>query len=203
MSKNRTEQVIDYINSHPELSGNKIYNYAKDHGFGIDKKKFYQIFRKTRNLPEPSNIKKIKSIPIKYRTKEQKKKILKKPTPKDVKLELPRKVPKKLVQKKIVKIKDLTEKDKLLTPKFRDLIEYPEDENLEYGLIEVYDKKSGESRWIKYRNKSHLDWQIDVLESSDKRKGFSSDYKFIYHGLKEYTPFFAPEFLDVIEKMES
>lgn len=174
MSKNRTERVIDYINSHLDLSGNKIYNYSKDHGFGINKQRFYQIYNKERAKTKPIS--------------------------KDIKLELPRKVPRKrTVQKKI--IPKLTEKDKLLTPKFIDLIEYPEDENLEYGLIEVYDKKKGESYWIKYRNKSHLDWQIDKLEASDKRKGFSSDYKFIYHGLKEYTPFFAPEFLAVIEKM--
>lgn len=169
MSKNRIEQVIDYIHAHPELSGNQIYIYSKAHGFGIQKQKFYQIYRQEKI--QPTTIKKVKKV----------KKVI------------VRKVPKKLVQKKII-IKDLHEKDKLLSDKLFDLIEYPDDPDLEYGLIEVYDKTKKESYWIKYHDKAHLDWQIDKLESSDRQKGYSPDYQFIYHGLQTYHPFITPEF---------
>ena len=159
MSKNRTERIIQYIRSHPELSGNQIYIYAKVHGFGIKKQTFYQIYRQEKIQPKIKPEVKPKVIPEKI--------VIKK------------KVIKKTIQKKI--IPELVQKDKLLSKKLTDLIEYPEDPNVEYGLIEVYDKKQKESYWIKYKDKAHLDWQIDRLEASDKRKGFSSDYDFIYN----------------------
>ena len=173
MSKNRTEQVIAYIKSHPEKSGNQIYIYAKVHGFGINKQRFYQIYRQEKIQPKVKP--KDKKIVIKT---VQDKRIIKKKT----------------VQKKIIPAKQLVEKDKLLSEKLTDLIEYPEDPDYEYGLIEIYDKTKKESHWIKYHDKAHLDWQIDRLEASDKKKGYSPDYSFIYHGLKSYTPFISPEF---------
>jgi len=169
MSKNRTEQVIKYIKDHPEKSGNQIYLYSKAHGFGINKQKFYQIYRKEKIQPiKPKQVKKVETIKI---------------------------VKKRVVQRKIIKEKVvLDQKDKLLSQKLTDLIEYPDDPDAEYGLIEVYDKVKKESYWIKYKDKAGLDWQIDKLEASDKKKGFSPDFDFIYHGLKTYTPFITPEF---------
>lgn len=177
MSKNRTEQVIDYIRKHPELSGNQIYIATKALGFGIQKQRFYQIYRQEKIQP---------SVPP---PKKKKPKVIIK------------KIPKKTVQKKIIPVRaTLTQKDKLFTEKVKDTIEYPEDPNVEYGLIEVYDKKRKESYWIKYQDKDHLDWQIDRLEASDKRKGFSPDYDFIFHKLKPYTPFVSPEFEKMLEE---
>ncbi len=175
MSKNRIEQVIEYIHSHPEKSGNQIYIYSKVHGFGINKQKFYQIYRQEKIQPEKIKTKKIviKKVP--------KKKIIK-------------------VQKKI--LPKLVEKDKLLSEKLTDLIEYPEDPDYEYGLIEIYDKSQKESYWIKYHDKAHLDWQIDRLEASDKKKGYSPDYDFIYHGIKSYTPFISPEFEKIMNELD-
>lgn len=169
MSKNRIEQIIDYIHSHPDKSGNQIYIHAKLNGFGINKQKFYQIYRQEKIQSKDKKIKK------------------------DIKTSIKR-VQKKTVQKKIIKSKNLIEKDKLLSEKLTDLIEYPEDPELEYGLIEVYDKTKKESFWIKYHDKGHLDWQIDKLEASGKRKGYTPDFDFIYHGLQTYNPFITPEF---------
>lgn len=176
MSKNRIEQVIQYIKNHPEKSRNQIYLYSKAHGFGIAKQKFYEIYRKE----------KIQSVAIKQVKKVKTVKIVKK-----------RKVQRKIIKEKVV----LDQKDKLLSEKLIDLIEYPDDPDAEYGLIEVYDKVKKESYWIKYKDKASLDWQIDKLEASDKKKGFSPDFDFIYHGLKTYTPFITPEFeamLDIV-----
>lgn len=174
MSKNRIEQVIDYIHSHPEKSGNQIYIYSKVHGFGINKQKFYQIYRQEKIQPISVSIKKKKKIIIKKVSK------------------------KRIIQKKLP-IPKLVEKDKILSDKLRGLIEYPEDPELEYGLIEVYDKTKKESYWIKYHDKDHLDWQIDKLEASDKRKGFSPDFDFIVHGLQPYSPFITPEFREMMD----
>ena len=181
MSKNRIEQVIDFIRAHPELSGNQIYLYSVAHGFGIKKQRYYQIYRQEKIQP------KTKPIP---KTKPKVKKIIKKIIPK-----------KRIVRKKIIKEKPkLTEKYKLLSEKLTDLIEYPEDE-YEYGLIEVYDKNKKESFWIKYQDKAHLDWQIDKLEASGKRKGYTPDYDFIYHGMRSYTPFITPEFEAIMNQV--
>lgn len=176
MSKNRTEQVIEYIRKHPEKSGNQIYLFAKVHGFGIQKQRFYQIYRQEKIQP---SVKKVKKI-----------------------IKIVKKVPKKkLVQKKIIPKIELTEKEKILSQKLIDLIEYPEDPNVEYGLIEIYDKTTKESRWIKYHDKTHLDWQIDILEASERRRGYSPNFQFIYHGLQTYTPFIAPEFEEMMDSM--
>lgn len=182
MSKNRIELVITYIKSHPEKSGNQIYIYSKAHGFGINKQKFYQIYREEKI--QPTIIKKI--VKKKVKTK----KVIKK-----IKITVQKKLPVK------VKYKNLHEKDKILSRKLTGLIEYPEDPNLEYGLIEVYDKVKKESYWIKYHDKAHLDWQIDKLEASDKKKGFSPDFDFIVHGLQTYTPFISPEFAKIMEEI--
>lgn len=178
MSKNRIEQVIEYIKAHPEKSGNQIYIYSKIHGFGINKQKFYQIYRQEKIQPKD----KPKKIVIKTI---QNKRIIKKKT----------------VQKKIIPAKQLIEKDKLLSEKLTDLIEYPKDPEYEYGLIEVYDKSQKESYWIKYHDKAHLDWQIDKLEASDKKRGYSPNYDFIYHGIKSYTPFISAEFEKIMNEM--
>ena len=182
MSKNRIEQVIQYIKDHPEKSGNQIYLYSKAHGFGIQKQKFYEIYRKEKI--QSSGIKKVKKVKVVKRRQVSKSKSFGYDIPK-----------KKTVQRKIIKEKVvLDQKDKLLSQKLNDLIEYPDDPDAEYGLIEVYDKVKKESYWIKYKDKTGLDWQIDKLEASDKKKGFSPDFDFIYHGLKTYTPFITPEF---------
>lgn len=176
MSKNRIEQVEQYIKDHPEKSGNQIYLYTKAHGFGINKQKFYQIFRELKIQSKKSRqVKKVKTVKV---------------------------VKKRTVQRKIVKEKVvLDQKDKLLSEKLLDLIEYPDDPDAEYGLIEVYDKVKKESYWIKYKDKASLDWQIDKLEASDKKKGFSPDFDFIYHGLKTYTPFITPEFEELLNSV--
>ena len=179
MSKNRTEQVIEYIKEHPELSGYQIYIYTKAHGFGIQKQRFYQIYREEKIQPPIKKVKKVKKV----------RKIVKK-VPK-----------KKIVQKKIIRRIELTEKEKILSEKLIDLIEYPEDPNAEYGLIEIYDRTTKESRWIKYHDKVHLDWQIDILEASERRRGYSPNFQFIYHGLQTYTPFIAPEFKEMMDSM--
>ena len=67
MTIDRKQRNIDYIKAHPELSGNECYEYAKNNGFGIQKKSFYQLFRSLRKLPEPTEIKKESSVPIKYK----------------------------------------------------------------------------------------------------------------------------------------
>jgi len=67
MTIDREKKCKELIKNNPNLSGNKIYEQSKIKGFGIQKSKFYELVREVRNLPEPSEIKKEKSIPIKYR----------------------------------------------------------------------------------------------------------------------------------------
>lgn len=191
MSKNRIEQVYQYIKDHPEKSGNQIYLYTVAHGFGINKQKFYQIFRELKIQSKKSKqVKKVKVVKKKQVSKNKS----------SFGYDLPKK--KKTVQRKIIKEKlVLDQKDKLLSEKLTDLIEYPDDPDAEYGLIEVYDKVKKESYWIKYKDKASLDWQIDKLETSDKKKGFSPDYDFIYHGLRTYTPFITPEFEELLNSV--
>jgi len=55
----------------------------------------------------------------------------------------------------------------------------------EYGVIEVKYQKTGESRWIKYRNKKHLIEQLKKMEGSP----IEGKYAFIDHGIRGYERF--------------
>lgn len=67
----------EFILKNPNLSGNKIYTKIKGTPLATRKTDFYKIFREVKNLIEPDIAKKEKSIPIKYRTQIQKRKIQK------------------------------------------------------------------------------------------------------------------------------
>lgn len=67
MTIDRQEKCKELIKNNPTLSGNKIYEQSKKKGFGIQKSKFYELIREVRHLPEPTEEKKEKSIPIKYK----------------------------------------------------------------------------------------------------------------------------------------
>ena len=67
MTIDRQEKCKELIKNNPTLSGNKIYEQSKKKGFGIQKSKFYELLREVRDLPEPTEEKKEKSIPIKYK----------------------------------------------------------------------------------------------------------------------------------------
>lgn len=84
--------VKEFILKNPNLSGNASYKETKDLGFSIRKSEHFKIYRESKNLPEPSLAKKEASIPIKYRTAEQKVRVKKRAVQK--KLPLPPKPPK-------------------------------------------------------------------------------------------------------------
>lgn len=63
----KKEKCKKLIKDNPKLSGNKILEKAKKQNFGIQKSKFYELLREVRDLPEPTQEKKEKSIPIKYK----------------------------------------------------------------------------------------------------------------------------------------
>lgn len=67
MTIDRQEKCKELIKNNPTLSGNKIYEQSKKKGFGISKSKFYELIREVRHLPEPTEEKKERSIPIKYK----------------------------------------------------------------------------------------------------------------------------------------
>jgi len=67
MTIDRQEKCKELIKNNPTLSGNKIYEQSKKKGFSIQKSKFYELVREVRDLPEPTEEKKEKSIPIKYK----------------------------------------------------------------------------------------------------------------------------------------
>jgi hypothetical protein len=177
MVSDREIVIRKFIKDHPNLSGNKIYEQTKNSGFGINKQKFYKIYREVRKVPEPTKTKRIKSIPLKYRKPKHEKELKKEEKKKE-------KIEKKDPEKR--KLDSL--KDKVDLPK----------KDGQYGLIEVYDKTQKTSRWIKYYSQSDIERQLDILEESDKSKGFISNFKFIPHGIRTLQEFITEEFLSFV-----
>jgi len=117
----KQEKIIKLIEDNPTLSGNQIYLLARRKGLGIGKSKFYALFRKVRDLPEPTEEKKEKSIPIKYKF----------PT--------------------------------------LDKIPIPKKEGY-YGIVEVIDKDTDVSYWIKYTTRKSLKRQFQKIKKKYKPK---------------------------------
>lgn len=78
MSKTRLEQCRDLIKNNPSKTATELYNEAKTNKFGIRKTDFLKEVREIRSLPEPTYEKRVKSIPVKYKTPITVKKIKKK-----------------------------------------------------------------------------------------------------------------------------
>lgn len=153
MTKTKEQKIVDLINKNPNLSGNKIYQESKKKGFGIRKGDFYDLFRETKKLPEPTLEKRTKAIPIKYKKAH--------PLPKI-------KIPK--------------------------VVEIPTKKG-NYGVVELHDKNTKTSKWIKYKNKADLDRQIDIVDESDQKSGLGRvNYQFKYHGVRSLTEFIDQEF---------
>ena len=77
--KNMTDKnklVKDFIRNRVNLSGNQIYKEIKGKDFSIRKTDFYILLREVRNLPEPSIKKREQSVPIKYKIKPSKPKVI-------------------------------------------------------------------------------------------------------------------------------
>lgn len=179
---NRKEKIIDYIQKHPDLSGNQIYIYSKDNGFGINKQEFYKLFRESKQLPKPTKEKKLKSIPKKHRTEQQKE------TLKEIKKE----------KKELEKIEKISKRK---TP-----IKFPTKDGI-YGIVEVKTKNSKRkddknykaSRWIKYTDQADLQRQLDILDESDKKRGYSKPkYELKFRGFRKLTEFIDEEFMEII-----
>ena len=88
----KKELIRELTLNNPNLSANSLIDIAKAKGFSIRKTDFLAEVRKTRNLPEPSKIKREKSIPIKYRII-KKKPTKEKPTKEKPTKEKPIKIP--------------------------------------------------------------------------------------------------------------
>lgn len=153
----KEQKIKELIKKNPTLSGNKVYQLSKEKGFGIRKTDFYDLFRETKNLPEPTLQERSKAIPKKYKAKNPYAKI---------------KVPKKV---------------------------YIPKKKGNYGVVELYDKESDTSKWIKYRNRTDLDRQIDIIDESDQAEGLGRvGYSFIYHGVRTLTEFLDDQFIQFL-----
>lgn len=67
--------IKELILKNPNLSSTKIYTKIKGTPLGIRKTDCLKIYRETKSLPEPNIAKREASIPVKYRTVSQKRKI--------------------------------------------------------------------------------------------------------------------------------
>ncbi len=67
--EDRIDHYIRYIDRHPKMSGNAIYNEFKGTEYGIRRKDFYKIYRRVKGFKKPSDEKRISSVPKKYRAK--------------------------------------------------------------------------------------------------------------------------------------
>lgn len=106
----KEKKLIEYIKKNPTKSGNQIYKETQKKGISVRKTYFYDILREVRNLPEPSQAKRKKSIPLKYKVK--------KPTPR---IKIPRKVgiPRKKEKYGVVQVKVKNNKDRWVKYKSR------------------------------------------------------------------------------------
>lgn len=178
MVVNRKKLNKEFIQNNPKLSGNKCYQYARIHGFGINKSNFYKLFREIKNLPQPSKEKQLQSIPTKYKTEKHKQEI------KEIK---------KTKELKEIRIKKIR---KIKIDKKR--IPFPRKVGT-YGIVEIHDKKKKESKWIKFYDQQDLDRQLDIIDESDEKKGFGIiAYEFIYHGQRKLTEFIDEEFRELL-----
>lgn len=64
----REKTIRAIIKANPQLSGYKIYDKYRGTPLGIQKQRFYQVYREERKLPEPSREVRYRSIPKRYRT---------------------------------------------------------------------------------------------------------------------------------------
>ena len=64
----KKELIKELIQKNPNLSGNEIYSNIKGTSLGIRRQSFQEIFRETKNLPEPTIKKREASIPKIYKT---------------------------------------------------------------------------------------------------------------------------------------
>ena len=105
--RDKKQSIKELTLNNPNLSTNSLIEIAKKEGFSIRKTDFLKVVRETRNLPEPSQIKREKSVPIKYRiTKEKPTK--EKPTKEKPTKEKPTK--EKPIKEKPIKEKPIKEK---------------------------------------------------------------------------------------------
>ena len=70
--RDKKQSIKELTLNNPNLSTNSLIEIAKKEGFSIRKTDFLKVVRETRNLPEPSQIKREKSVPIKYRITKEK-----------------------------------------------------------------------------------------------------------------------------------
>ena len=93
----KKELIRELTLNNPNLSANSLIDIAKAKGFSIRKTDFLAEVRKTRNLPNPSQTKREKSVPIKYRITKEKptkeKPTKEKPTKEKPTKEKPTKIP--------------------------------------------------------------------------------------------------------------
>ena len=64
----KKELIKELIQKNPNLSGNEIYSNIKGTVLGIRRQTFQEIFRETKNLPEPTIKKREASIPKIFKT---------------------------------------------------------------------------------------------------------------------------------------
>ena len=64
----KKQLIKEFIQKNPNLSGNEIYSKIKGTELGIRRQTFQEIFRETKNLPEPTIKKREASIPKIFKT---------------------------------------------------------------------------------------------------------------------------------------
>ena len=187
--------VKEFIQKNPNLSGNEAYQETKALGIGIRKTNFYSVFRETKELSQPSIKKKVKSIPIKYRT------IDNKITIKEYELnELKRvrvgKDSQKIreVVKEITKLEKEKEKEKPFYPLEVETISIPKKEG-SYGITEIIDDNTKTSYWIKYTNKKDYNRQLDIIKAE-----YPKIKKIISHGKRKFIAYIEPKYKKLLKK---
>ena len=88
----KKEKIREFIRNNPNLNATETLKQLQKIDLGIRKTNFLELYRKEKNLPEPTKVKREASIPIKYRkVKPTKRKPVKaKPTKKKpIKVKIP------------------------------------------------------------------------------------------------------------------
>jgi len=99
----KIKEIKEIIKDNPNLNSNEILKEIQSKGLGIRKQEFQELFRETRNLPEPTLEKREASIPKKFKTTK---------TKSEVKVKAKQRIKKRAKPSKPVKVRVPFEKTK-------------------------------------------------------------------------------------------